>query len=84
MGEEVRTGRLPALKIRVIGTDSIAKLDIIRNEKLIFSSEPGKKDVSLTYLDRNPRQGTSYYYVRVIQDDWEMAWGSPIWVDYQP
>ena len=28
--------------------------------------------------------GEHYYYVRVIQEDNNMAWASPIWVNYQP
>ena len=26
--------------------------------------------------------GESYYYVRVLQEDGEIAWGSPAWVTY--
>jgi hypothetical protein len=22
-----------------------------------------------------------YYYIRVTQDDWEMGWSSPVWID---
>ena len=25
---------------------------------------------------------TSYYYLRVLQQDGELAWASPVWVDY--
>ena len=31
-----------------------------------------------------PAAGTHYYYIRVLQADGEIAWASPIWVDYAP
>jgi hypothetical protein len=36
--------------------------------------------VSFTFADQAPLQGESYYYVRVIQVDDQMAWSSPIWL----
>ena len=30
-------------------------------------------------IDREPLPGRSYYYVRVIQKDEEIAWSSPVW-----
>ena len=84
MGEEFTTSRLPALKIRVIGTARVARIDIIKNQKVVYSDQPNKKDFGITYLDNDAEKGTSYYYVRVLQEDREIAWGSPIWVDYRP
>ena len=60
------------------------RIDIIKNENLIYSTKPDRKDVNLTFVDRENVSGTSYYYVRVMQDDREVAWGSPIWVTYEP
>jgi len=28
-------------------------------------------------------RGTAYYYVRVVQTNKQIAWSSPIWVDFQ-
>jgi hypothetical protein len=33
-------------------------------------------------VDTNPGKGESWYYVRVIQQDRQLAWSSPIWVKY--
>ena len=30
--------------------------------------------------DPKPAAGTHYYYVRVTQQDGQMAWSSPMWV----
>ena len=85
MGEALNTSRIPPLKIRVVGTSPIARIiDIIKNEAVIYTGNPNKKVVSLSYLDKDPQLGAGYYYVRVVQDDREIAWGSPIWVEYQP
>ncbi len=84
MGDELTTKRLPPLQVQVIGTSPIERIDIIRDEKLIYSGKSGKKEVSMTHNDKDAGPGLHYYYVRVIQDDWEMAWSSPIWVTLQP
>jgi hypothetical protein len=31
-------------------------------------------------VDTAPLAGKSYYYVRVVQKDEEMAWSSPVWL----
>jgi hypothetical protein len=33
-----------------------------------------------TWVDNQPKTGESYYYVRVIQANDQMAWSSPIWI----
>jgi hypothetical protein len=36
--------------------------------------------VEFRYQDTNPDPAVNYYYVRVRQEDGNMAWTSPIWV----
>ena len=84
MGEEFSDSSVPPLEIRVVGTSEVASVEIIKNEEIIFTVAPNRKDVELTYVDQDTTAGTSYYYVRVIQDDRQMAWSSPIWVNYEP
>ncbi|MBI1356733.1 MAG: DUF3604 domain-containing protein [Acidobacteria bacterium] len=80
MGEEFATSQIPRLDIGVIGTGKIKQLDVIKNNKIIYTAQPGVQELSMTYVDRAAEPGESYYYVRVIQDDDNMAWASPIWV----
>jgi hypothetical protein len=68
----------------VIGTSVVALLEIIKNEKVIYSGTPGKKEATLRFQDQNPSTGPAYYYVRLVQDDRQVAWGSPIWMTYEP
>ena len=39
-------------------------------------------EVSFDFVDENVKPGVNPYYVRVVQTDMEMAWSSPIFVDY--
>jgi hypothetical protein len=68
------------LSIKIIGTTPIRQIDIIRNNTFIHNRNPLEKEVSFTYVDNQPLPGESYYYVRVIQADDNMAWSSPIWI----
>ena len=47
-------------------------------------AQPGERQVSFAYRDVDAEPGESYYYVRIQQEDGQMAWASPIWVDYRP
>lgn len=66
------------LTVHAIGTEPIRQVDIVCNNKFVFTGEPMQREVNLTFT--NTEQGERYYYVRVIQVDDQMAWSSPIWV----
>ncbi|MBI3971240.1 MAG: DUF3604 domain-containing protein [Chloroflexi bacterium] len=42
----------------------------------------GEQTAEFTFLDRSPAPGINAYWVRVVQADMEMAWTSPIFVDF--
>lgn len=84
MGSEIKlnesTGR--KLKVQAEACSPVSKVAIIKNAREIHADEPGRESVSFEWLDSSGRERESdYYYVRLIQDDGEMAWSSPIWVD---
>ncbi len=68
------------LWIRVIGTAAIRQIDIIKNQTFVHNRQNLEREVSFIFKDNAVGPGENYYYVRVIQDDGEMAWSSPIWV----
>jgi hypothetical protein len=68
------------LTVKAIGTRPIRQIDVIKNNQFIHNLVPLKADVSFTFVDNQPSPGESYYYVRVIQVDDQMAWSSPIWI----
>ena len=59
----------------------IAKVEILRNNQVIHSAQPGGRSAELTYVDPDPPQGRLYYYVRVTQADNEIGWSSPVWLN---
>ena len=80
MGEEFTTSAAPpALSVKVQGTGSISRVDVLRDSQVVFSSQPASRTVDLEYQDRDSARGTHYYYVRVLQEDGMIAWSSPIW-----
>ena len=45
-------------------------------------SESGPESASFTFTDPTPQSGVNPYWVRVFQTDMEMAWSSPVFVDF--
>lgn len=82
MGSEITTNSIPKIQVKAWGTDDIVQLDIIKNGKIIFRQNNLSKFAELEWEDKDfiPKAGESYYYVRVRQDNGQMAWGSPVWV----
>lgn len=68
------------LHVKVLGTKPIRQIDIIRNNQFVMTKNPQQQEVEFTFRDSAALAGESYYYVRVIQVDDQMAWSSPIWV----
>ena len=80
MGSELAMSGEPRFNIRVGGTDVIERLEVIRNGEVVLRRNPGETGVSMAYLDNAAPLGESYYHVRVVQTDGQIAWSSPIWV----
>jgi len=83
MGDAVKARSAPNLKVKILGTGLLTAIDIIKDQTFVYHSEPNKKDVEFSFVDNDPGSGDSYYYVRVQQRDRNLAWSSPIWVDYR-
>ena len=83
MGDEYSTKDKPTLKVKVKGTGKITKIDLVRNNAYIYSRKPDAANAEFSYTDMKPKKGMNLYYVRVLQADGEVAWGSPVWVKYQ-
>ena len=55
------------------------------DRKVTVSFAPGAggtETAEFTFTDESPDPGINPYWVRVVQTDMEMAWSSPIFVDY--
>jgi len=94
MGDSFTLAGKPTLEIRVIGTERIQRLSIIRGAgadmpRYVYDAEPNQQEVSLTWTDQDPVWGeTNYYYVRVEQvrpaeGYGALAWASPMWIQVE-
>jgi hypothetical protein len=82
MGDEFSSSDKPVLELRATGTAKIARVDLVRNNEYIYSTEPGKQTIEIKHSDGEPKAGSNLYYFRLLQEDGELAWTSPIWVTY--
>lgn len=84
MGEAFETTGRPTLSFLVEGTAAIARITIVRNEQNHHVIEPGSRTVRAEWTDDAPVQGENRYYLRIEQNDGNMAWSSPLWVTVKP
>jgi hypothetical protein len=82
MGDEFKTSAAPTLQLTVIGTKPLAQIDILKDSQVVESIKPNQREYKGTWTDPKPTAGVHYYYVRVLQTDDELAWASPMWIDY--
>ncbi len=94
MGEEFAWTGPVRLEVKARGTAAIAKVTVIRNNEAVFSRAFNTREASFVYQDqeqaggpakdsaqrRGAREDPSFYYVRVEQQDGQLAWSSPVWV----
>jgi hypothetical protein len=83
MGEALptRSAGPVTVKIRATCPADIDRVEICRNNRFLYVNHPEGKTCELTFVDRDPLPQRSYYYVRVIQKDEEIAWSSPVWFE---
>jgi len=85
MGDEFKMKEAPVLKVHVVGTAPLARIDVIKDGEVVEILRPEQANSSEykdEWKDPKPQAGVHYYYVRVQQKDGQLAWGSPMWIDY--
>jgi hypothetical protein len=85
MGDEFQTRKAPALNLHVVGTAPILGIDVIKDSEVVEILRPedmGSSEYKGQWEDPKPEAGLHYYYVRVRQKDGQLAWASPMWIDY--
>lgn len=85
MGSELSTTSPPEIQVQVKGTAALRAVEIIKSGQPLtgMKTDPGEsvEELSFSTRDRMIIEGEShYYYLRVTQEDGNMAWSSPIWV----
>ena len=79
-GDIVRVDGTFRLEVKIFGTAPIRQIDIIKNQEFLYTRQKLPQDFAFTYEDAGKQAGEDYYYVRVEQNDGNVAWSSPIWV----
>ncbi len=82
MGDEFSLSRAEPLRVVARGTRPIRLVEVIKDSKVVYSTEPKERDVSFQFLDSGDVSARHYYYVRLQQDDSMTAWSSPFFVNY--
>jgi hypothetical protein len=81
MGDEFTTDAAPALQVHIIGTKDLAKVEVLRDSKVVASLDCKGNECKEEWKDPTPMAGKHYYYIRVQQKDGELAWTSPMWIE---
>ena len=83
MGSQFAADKVPPLEVDVVGTVGIDRVEVIKDNRIVYVRKPDQpaRRVNFQFQDTQIEPGTHYYYARVIQEDRNMAWISPIWVD---
>lgn len=85
MGSEIEVpGGEIEIAVNIVGTYRLWYVEIIKDGKTIHTEWRRKRHVSFVRREPVAEEGTSYYYVRAVQSDSEIAWSSPIWVTGKP
>ncbi len=84
MGEKIAApdGRPVDVRITARCPGDIDRIEVCRNNQFVYTATPNGKTADLRFVDEQPLPGRSYYYVRVLQKDEEIAWSSPVWLGY--
>ncbi len=82
MGEEFETSEKPSIKVDINSESELKWIEIVRNNKTLYTYGGEGCHSWFTYKDEDHPGGVSWYYLRVICEDGNMAWSSPIWVTY--
>jgi hypothetical protein len=82
MGDSIASLAAPVFHVKVLGTSTIESVEIIKDGKFVYKTAPNAATSEFDYTDTaGPAPSAqSWYYVRVMQTDRNMAWSSPIWV----
>ena len=87
MGEEWEQKDAPPLEIYVRGAAPIRSVEILGRSRVLHAEGSVEKPlharehrIRWTDPEWETQTGEQWYYVRVIQDDDEIAWSSPVWI----
>jgi hypothetical protein len=69
------------IRIHAIGEGPIDHLKIVKNNEDLLVRECCGEEEYFEFYDTDPAEDGDWYYVRVVQEDEETGWSSPVWVN---
>ena len=79
MGDAFSASAIPRFTVHIVGSGTIRQIDLVKNRSFVYTTRPGGREAAFEFTDKEFGQGESWYYVRIQQDDGQLAWSSPIW-----
>lgn len=83
-GEELTAQNPPRITVHIRATAPISNIVVFKNNEVVYEQTgdqmSGGKEAQFEYVDQDFFD-SSYYYLRVIQENGQVAWGSPVWVN---
>jgi hypothetical protein len=73
---------MPEIRAHIEAAGPLKTVVIVRDNQYIYSINPHGVTFDLNYREQSLTPGQHYYYVRLEQQDRNMAWSSPIWINY--
>ena len=85
LGEEFAAPGPPTLDVRIAAPAPIARIDVVRDNRFVYSQQPAAKEARFRFRDADLPPGQSaYYYVRAQIGESDFAWSSPLWITRKP
>ena len=67
--------------VNVWGTDSLRSVTVVKNNVDVHTISPQSDSAELAWEDKSRADHNDYYYARIVQQDGNRAWSSPIWLN---
>lgn len=92
LSEHPELASLRRIKVTVSATAPIDRIEVLRNNRVVYSVSPGALDAEIGWEDTDPLADVNlppagysdvpftFYYVRITQADKQQAWASPVWI----
>ena len=81
LGEEITVNTVPTIKANVVSPAPITALAVVRDARFIYTIEPKDAQAGFEFQDLDLKPGqSSYYYIRALIGENDVAWSSPVWV----
>ncbi len=79
-GDELAATAIPTVTAAIRGTSNIKEVAVVRDNRYVHTREGDGERMEFDFREQSLDAGEHYYYIRVEQEDGNVAWSSPIWV----